>query len=188
MLPISMIRRRSTPRHSFNSRFAAHHATTSLCVHAGNAANPFLSCGYFITCGYPGVGGLRHSSAASVRGDCCGLGGALKPTPAFAQPLSLIPSPFSELCASVLSSPNLSPFNFKLLALFTLRNEGSVVEGSTFNCFSPIPFRMCTYAKCSRNPFGMSTSKTKNLKLFRMNTYKKTGEGVSLAPGAGLAE
>ena len=27
----------------------------------------------------------------------------------------------------------------------------------------------------------MNTSKTKALKLFRMNTYKKTGEGVSVA-------
>jgi hypothetical protein len=67
--------------------------------------------------------------------------------------------------------PNLSPFNFKLLAL-------SVVEGSTFNCFSPISFRIRTYAKSARNPFTMNTSKTQDLKLFRMNTYEKRGEGV----------
>jgi hypothetical protein len=39
-------------------------------------------------------------------------------------------------------------------------------------------FIIRTYAKCSRNPFGMNTSKTKGLKLFRINTYKKTGGGV----------
>jgi hypothetical protein len=78
-----------------------------------------------------------------------------------ANPASVSKSvPVSDLCVlrvSVFSSPNLSPFNFKLLAL-------SVVEGSTFicfsqtlssfnfkpstfNCFSPIPFRMRTFVK-----------------------------------------
>jgi hypothetical protein len=52
-----MIRRRSTPLPSFCSRFTTRRSTTPLRVHAGNAANPFLSCAYFITCGHPGVGG-----------------------------------------------------------------------------------------------------------------------------------
>jgi hypothetical protein len=39
-------------------------------------------------------------------------------------------------------------------------------------------FIIRTSAKCSRNPFTMNTSKTQDLKLFRMNTYKKTGGGV----------
>jgi hypothetical protein len=181
------------------------------------------------------------------------------------------------LCVSVFSSPNLSPFNFKLLALFTLSLEGSVVEGSTFNsvslspfpatlasslqiteksatlspafatltshvkhkffvchsykkhpgvgcpsisanslpsalkstralpstnpfaaahhpphCFSffhqsPVTihqsqvsksFTIRTYAKCVHNPFRMNTSKIQDLKLFRINTYEKTGGGV----------
>jgi hypothetical protein len=43
---------------------------------------------------------------------------------------------------------------------------------------STISFRIRTYAKGARNPFTMNTSKTKHLKPFRMNTYKKTGEGV----------
>jgi hypothetical protein len=167
----------------------------------------------------------------------------------------------SELCVSAFTSPNPSPFNLKLLALFTLRNEGSVVEGSTFNwrslspfsatllprvrakgtgssqlientatlspafatltgfvtanpfvCHSykktpgvgghssplppqppllPLPprtrhnpadlptksFTIRTSEKCARNSFRMCTSKTKDLKLFRMNTYKKTPGG-----------
>ena len=35
-----------------------------------------------------------------------------------------------------------SDFNFKRLAPFTLSLEGSVVEGSTFNCFSPNSHRI----------------------------------------------
>src|SRR5271167_5156687 len=35
-------------------------------------------------------------------------------------------------------------------------------------------------AKHTRNPFRMRISKTKDLKLFRMNIYRKTGEGVPL--------
>jgi hypothetical protein len=42
-----------------------------------------------------------------------------------------------------------------------------------------ISFRICTYEKRARNPFRMRTSKTKDLKLFRMNTYRKRGRGVS---------
>jgi hypothetical protein len=40
-----------------------------------------------------------------------------------------------------------------------------------------IPFTIRTYPKCSRNPFGMNTSRTQDLKLFRMNTYRETGGG-----------
>jgi len=42
-------------------------------------------------------------------------------------------------------------------------------------------FRTRTSEKHTRNPIGMNTSKTKHLKLFRMNTYKKTGEGAPTA-------
>jgi hypothetical protein len=38
-------------------------------------------------------------------------------------------------------------------------------------------FTIRTYAKCARNPCRMNTSKTQDLKLFRINTYKKNGEG-----------
>ena len=62
----------------------------------------------------------------------------------------------------------LSPFNFKLPALFTLSLEGSGVEGSTVDALYVISFRMNTY---------ISVSKQRTLSYFRMNTYEKTGEG-----------
>jgi hypothetical protein len=39
------------------------------------------------------------------------------------------------------------------------------------------PFRIRTSRKHACNPSGMNTSKTQDLKPFRMNTYKKTGGG-----------
>ena len=47
-----------------------------------------------------------------------------------------------------------------------------------------IPFRMRTSPKRARNPFRIRTSKTQDLKLFRMNTYRKSGRGVP--PGTQL--
>jgi hypothetical protein len=41
------------------------------------------------------------------------------------------------------------------------------------------PFRIRTYTKRTRIPFGIRTSKTQDLKSFRMCTSKKTGEGVT---------
>jgi hypothetical protein len=38
-------------------------------------------------------------------------------------------------------------------------------------------FKIRTSEKCARKPRGMLTSKTLDLKLFRMSTYKKKGEG-----------
>ena len=38
--------------------------------------------------------------------------------------------------------------------------------------------RIRTYEKPTPNPFGIRTSKTQHLKLFRINTYKKTGVGA----------
>lgn len=81
----------------------------------------------------------------------------------------------SELCVSVFSSPNIFPSKFEPLAL-------SLVEGSAFNCLPPKSFAIRTSAKTARNPFRMNTSKTKDFKLFRMNTYEKTGEGGSPYP------
>ena len=72
-------------------------------------------------------------------------------------------------------SPNLSYFNFKLLAL-------SVVEGSTFNSFSHKYFIIRTYANSSRNPCRMNTSKTQDLKRLCLHPWharwfsRKTGE------------
>jgi excinuclease ABC subunit C len=75
-----MIRPHPRPRHSFRSRFTTHRSITFLGVHAGNAANPFRSCAYFITCGHPGGGGLPSFSATSARGACPDPVGALKST------------------------------------------------------------------------------------------------------------
>ena len=65
-LLFSMIRRRSTLLPDFRSRFTTRHSITFLRVHAGNAANPFLSCAYFITCGHPGGGDLASFSEVSA--------------------------------------------------------------------------------------------------------------------------
>jgi hypothetical protein len=93
--------------------------------------------------------------------------------------------PVSHLCVrrlprpgrgvSAFSSPNLSPSNSKLLAL-------SAVEGSTFNCFSPKSRRIRIYENRTYNPFRMRTSKTQDLKPFRIRTYEKRrgGRGVLL--------
>ena len=42
---------------------------------------------------------------------------------------------------------------------------------------TPNSFRIRTSVKSARNPFRMSSFKTKDLKLFRMSIYKKTGGG-----------
>src|ERR1700726_2864285 len=47
---------------------------------------------------------------------------------------------------------------------------------------STIFFRIRTYAKRALNPFTMNTSKTKHLKPFRINPYKKGGEGAPSQP------
>ncbi len=51
-----------------------------------------------------------------------------------------------------------------------------------------IPFIIRTSAKCARNRFGMNTSKTKDLKLFRMNTSKKTGRGRGPSTAVGMTD
>src|SRR5580658_9858824 len=66
-----------------------------------------------------------------------------------ANPTQLSLPPLRVLCVSVFSSPNLSPFNLKL---------------STFNCFFPKSRRMRTFVKSARNPFRMTSFKTKDLK------------------------
>jgi hypothetical protein len=66
--------------------------------------------------------------------------------PLFALHIPPRPRTLRALCVSAFCSPNLSLFNFKLLALFTLKNEGSVVEGSTFNCFPSNSHRITSFA------------------------------------------
>lgn len=126
-----MIRRRSTPHHSFHSRFTTAHFTIFLRVHAGNAANSFPSCGYFITRAYPGVGG-PSLSATSVYGACSGPVGALKSTRASAPddpfntphcpPTSALES-MPTKPSSTIASPELTPDLNPLDATFT-KNRG----------------------------------------------------------------
>ena len=66
-----MIRRRPTPGHSFFSRFTTAPSTILLRVHAGNAANPFRSCAYFITCGRLGGGVTPSSDRSSAPKSAC---------------------------------------------------------------------------------------------------------------------
>jgi hypothetical protein len=74
--------------------------------------------------------------------------------PLFALHIPPRPRTLRALCVSAFCSPNLSLFNFKLLALFTLKNEGSVVEGSTarpehsrrVNCFPSNSHRITSFA------------------------------------------
>ena len=52
---------------------------------------------------------------------------------------------------------------------------------------STISFTIRTSAKLACNPFRIRTSKTQHLKLFRMNTYKKTGWGEVMVTQGGTA-
>jgi hypothetical protein len=74
-----MIRRRSTPRHSFYSRFAAHDSRSSSAYarEQPQPQSPHVFTSRFS--GYPGVGGLPPFSTISAHS-------VLKPTPASAPP------------------------------------------------------------------------------------------------------
>jgi hypothetical protein len=60
-----------------------------------------------------------------------------------------------------------------------LRKTRSVTRTSPRAGLASNSFTIRTYAKSTRNSFIMNTSKTQDLKLFRMNTYEKTGEGAT---------
>ncbi len=59
-----------------------------------------------------------------------------------------------------------------------LRKTRSVTHTALRADLTSNSFTIRTYAKLAHNSFIMNTSKTQDLKLFRMNTYEKTGEGV----------
>jgi len=116
-----------------------------------------------------------------------------------APPTKPVPVPsFSDLCAlcvSAFSSPNLSPFNPKLLALSTQRleerNEGSPAEGSTFNrpSLRPVPAVDCKLSAVSLRPSFHNSHRiiffTYPHPLTPIESYscKKQGEGVPSASG-----
>ena len=88
-------------------------------------------------------------------------------TPAFATLTSRVKHK-SCVCHSYKKHPGSHPssqiFSFRSLATHQSRITKSFIIRS---CGEP-----------TRNPFRMNTYKIKGLKLFRMNTYEKTGEGV----------
>jgi hypothetical protein len=106
-----------------------------------------------------------------------------------------VPIPFSALRAlyvSAFSSPNVDALDAAsnvspLSAILTKNTRGggtsqappknSNPNPSVFNCFSPKSFTIRTSAKHARNPFAMNTSKTNDLKSFRIRTYEKKGGG-----------
>src|SRR5579863_2414901 len=59
-----------------------------------------------------------------------------------------------------------------------LRKTRSVTHTAPPADLASNSFTIRTYAKSAHNSFIMNTSKTKDLKLFRMNTYEKNGEGL----------
>src|SRR5208282_4970762 len=79
----------------------------------------------------------------------------------------------SVLCLALPSDSARSFFpSFRNLRTFQLSNLPTFLTA--------IPFRIRTYEKPSPNPRRMNTSKTKDLKSFRIRTYEKTPGGDPL--------
>ena len=78
-------------------------------------------------------------------------------------------------------SPN--PFSINTLRTLLQNTRGvrpkSIPYSALSRSFAPNSFTIRTYAKHTRNPFRMRTSKTQHLKSFRIRTYEKKGEGAS---------
>jgi hypothetical protein len=73
------------------------------------------------------------------------------------------------------------PFSAQALTSYFAHTPGVGIlprASLSSNGFRANFFRINTYGKHARNPIGMNSSKTQHLKLFRMNTYKKTGGGA----------
>lgn len=96
-----------------------------------------------------------------------------------------LPRPISSPTSRPTSTPhtvNCELSTVNLFALPTLDCKLSALNPPPPQSLAAIPFRIRTYEKYVRNPFGIRTSKTKNLKLFRMNTYEKNrGWGATSA-------
>ena len=72
-----------------------------------------------------------------------------------------------------------NPFPVNYLHTLLQNTQGvrpkSIPYSALSRSFAPNPFTICTYAKHTRNPFRMRTSKTQHLKSFRIRTYEKRG-------------
>src|SRR5580693_4174360 len=103
---------------------------------------------------------------------------------------TLAPVPLSPFVAILDAASSISP----VFATLTKNTRGGVYSSFSTNsahgasappdpldpCRRPlatIPFKIRTYEKRARNSCRIRTSKTQDLKLFRMNTYEKNGEG-----------
>ncbi len=183
-----MIRRRSTPLDSFYSRCTTRHSTPLLRIHAGNAANPFLSCRYFITSGHPGGGVTPPAHRSIVTKSGC-------PTE-----IQCLNSSFSYSSALFCTARSRISFSFNSFRTLYLKHPGWGSPSASANSvpsalkstrsFTPcdpfethhrrvaaISFIFRTSAKHVRNSRGLCTFKTQDLKPFLMSSYEKTREG-----------
>jgi hypothetical protein len=153
MLRSSMIWRRFTPRHSFNSRFTAR----SLLFRSAYAQQqPQPQSPHAFTSqlsGYPGVGGLPSFSVNSVPS-------ALRST----RSLTSL-DPFDT---------RYRPFIYPAYPVYPVYPESRREPRRT-----PIPFRIRTFEKHTPNPFGMRSFKTKDLKRDYVLDSSKLGRLLS---------
>ncbi len=117
---------------------------------------------------------------------------ATTPNPPARLPSSLLPLPSAYSAPSVLRktltmSRTLPPSSFCLYVVTSLHPYFAPAEGpaSSYSHLSAnpsplrtIPFRMRSSPKHSRNPFGMRSFKTQDLKSFRMCSSEKPGVGA----------
>ncbi len=172
-----MIRRRTTPLPPFSSRFTTRHSTTPPRPYAGNAANPFRSCGYFITCGHPG-GGVTPAHRSTV------------PKPGFPTELRSL-NTFLSYSSALFCLAQIAishPFNAFRALCPKHPGWGSDPSNQVFplrsltNRHSPLSTN-----SCRMNSFKTDTKQT-TLSTFRMSHYGKTRGGPSslilATPGA----
>ena len=108
--------------------------------------------------------------------------------------ISVSISDLRAFCVSVFSSPNVDALDAasSISPLFATLTENTRGGGYILQTKCPLlpavavgphqsqvtkSFTIRTYTKHTHNSSRMNTSKTQHLKSFRMNTYKKTGEG-----------
>jgi hypothetical protein len=93
------------------------------------------------------------------------------------------PAPASRQGLGVPAHPQdlAQPFSAQALTSYFAHTPGVGIlprASLASNGFRANSLRIRTSGKHTGNPTGMSSSKTKHLKLLRMNTYKKTGGGA----------
>jgi hypothetical protein len=155
-----MVRYRSTPRHSFYSRFTAHDSRSSSAYaqQRPQPQSPHMFTSRFS--GYPGVGGLPPFSTISVHSLLKPTAASSRPDPSGTRHRPLI-YPACPVYPELRRAPRRAPIPFGTLHLRAV-----------------LARRIRTYEKCAGNLFRIRTSKTHDLKSFRIRTYKKRpGEG-----------